>query len=228
MNFDHTYIVLFGKIFYEPVVILTNAITTLLCIYCFLRLRKFRTELSNYWAWFFMLIGVSACFGSMAHGVQHQLGDTFLRTVVFMVNALSLVAIYFCFKAANTYFFMNRSNKPYVTWLVIAWIVILLVITFVKNNFVLIKIHAGIVLLYSLVVHLITYFRKQPGSGIIAAGIIVSFLSILTHSIRLSFHEWFNYKDVSHVIMIISIIFIFVGAKLKMDNLSDERAYPAI
>jgi hypothetical protein len=78
------------------------------------------------------------------------------------------------------------------------------------------------VLLYSFIVHLITYFRKQPGSGVIAGGILVSFLSILTHSIRLSFSEWFNYKDVSHVIMIISIIFIFVGAKLKMDNLSDD------
>jgi hypothetical protein len=163
----------------------------------------------------------------MAHGIQYQLGDTFLRTVVFMVNAISLVAIYFCFKAANTYFFLNQANRPYITWIVIAWIIVLLIITFVKNDFLLIKVHAGIVLLYSFIVHLITYFRKEPGSGVIAGGILVSFLSILTHSIRLSFHEWFNYKDVSHVIMIISIIFIFVGAKLKMDRLSGDAYSPA-
>jgi hypothetical protein len=189
----------------------------LYCVFVFINLNRNKYAVARQWAWFFLLIGISAQCGAIAHGVQYQLGDNFIRMVIFLVNSLSLVAIYFCFKAANTYYFINKGKTSnLVTYLVIAYIAALLVVTFIQNNFLLIKIHAGIVLLYSFIVHLIT--RKQPGRSYIAAGIFISFISILVHSLKFSMHEWFNYKDLSHVIMIASLALIHAGVRIKTRN----------
>lgn len=219
MNFDNTYIRLFGATIFEPVTLVTNTLIMLCCLLMFISVKRAKTNLAVQWAWFFLLIGISSQFGSVAHGVQYQLGDEFIRIVIFLVNATSLIAIYFCFKAANTSFVIGKKEpNKYATWFVVAWIAVLLVVAFVQGNFLLIKIHAGIVLTYSLIIHIITFVRKQPGSGFIAGGIIISFFSILVHSLKFSLHRYFNYKDISHVIMIISLVFIYTGVKMKLED----------
>lgn len=219
MNFDYTYITIFGVIVFEPVTIFTNILVALFCLYSYLKINLFKFKLANQWAWFFLLIGVSSLIGSAAHGAHFQLGKFFFKTTLFLMNAVSLIAIYFCFKAANTYSTINKPNASrYATYFVIFWILILLVFTFIKNDFLLIKIHAGIVLVYSLTVHYLTYRKNQKGSGFITAGILISFLSIIVHSMKFSFSDWFNYKDIAHVIMLLSLYFIYQGIKIKLRN----------
>lgn len=219
MNFDYTYIILCGVIIFEPVTILTNLFITVFCLFAFFKLRRNKTPLAIQWSMFFLLIGLSSSTGSLAHGTHFQLGELFLKSTVFMMNAISLIAIYFCFKSANTYFSQNKpSQKKYINYLVITWIVILLIVTLLQNNFLLIKIHAGIVLTYSLVIHLIFYKKGGKGSGYVAGGIIVSFLSIVTHSLKLSVSDWFNYKDISHVIMLISLMLMYKGARTILSS----------
>lgn len=215
MNFDYTYIVLSGLIVFEPVTILTNALITAFCIFAFFRINKVKQVLNYYWARFFLFIGTSSLLGSVAHGIHYQWGSFFLNVMIFAMNAISLIAIYYCFKAAHHYYFSSRQRQGnYSTYIVVGWIIILLIITLLQNNFLLIKIHAGIVLSYSLIIHLITY--KKPGSKLIAWGIIVSFLPIIVHSLHFSLSEWFNYKDIAHVIMLVSLAMIYSGVQKKM------------
>lgn len=220
MNFDYTYIILFGLKIFEPVTILTNAFITIFCFYAFLKIKTFKGILAKEWAIFFLLIGLSSSVGSIAHGTHYQLGKLFVNVIIFLMNAISLVAIYFCFKAATTFLQLNKKQlNPYVNYAVIAWIVVLLIFTFVYNKFLIIKIHAGIVLTYSIIVHYITYLNKKEGSGWIAFGILISFSSIAVHSLKLSVSDWFNYKDISHLIMLASTVFMVKGALLKLKSL---------
>ena len=77
--------------------------------------------------------------------------------------------------------------------------------------------HAGIVLLYSFGVHLVVYNRtKEKGSGLVVLGIGIPFLSIVVHSLKFSIHEWFNYKDISHIVMLTSLALLFKGVKIKI------------
>ena len=94
-----------------------------------------------------------------------------------------------------------------------------IIITLINNDFLVIKIHAGLVLTYSLIIHIITYFKKQTGSGWVAGGILVSFISIIIHSLKLSIHEWFNYKDIAHIVILISSIIMVKGILLKLKSL---------
>lgn len=218
MNLDYTFINLLGFTIYEPVTIITNMFLTLYCTYCFLKMRTKRYNLAMFWAWFFLLIGLSSLIGSVAHGAHFQLGNGFFQTVLFLMNAVSLIAIFFCFKATNTYASLHKSPpKKRYTYFVLVWIGVLLVLTIIYNNFVLIKIHAGIALIYSLAVHYLTYRRQQSGSGWIVAGILIAFLSIVVHSLRLSVSDWFNYKDIAHCIMLLSLIAMFKGIFHKVE-----------
>ncbi len=140
------------------------------------------------------------------------------------MNALSLLSIYFCFKAPYLLYTLNKTNPhKKITYFVIAWITALLIYTLVRNNFLIIKIHAGIVLVYSFIVHIIVYNRtKEKGSKRVFLGISISFIPIVTHTLKLSVHEWFNYKDLAHVIILISLIVIYTGVKTTSGKLSQK------
>lgn len=217
LNLHYTYISLFGFKLFEPVTILTNSIITIYCLFVYFSTQKFNHQISRHWGIFFLLMGLSSLLACLTHGIHDQLGATFLRTSWFLMNSVSLIGIYFFYRATFIYSNLNRENTTQLfNYAALVWIISLLVATYFLNNFLLIKIHAGIVLFYSLIVHFITFRNNHAGSGYIVAGILISFSSIIVHSLKLSFGEWFNYKDISHVIVLTSMIFLFKGVKTKI------------
>lgn len=219
MNFDYTYITLFGFIVFEPMTIVTNLLIFIFSIYCFAKLSKFQQPYSKSWAWFVLLVGLSSCFGSTAHAVHFQLGKTFFDIVFYIMNALSICSIYFCFKSPYLYYSKEKPQKLIINF-VIVWVAFLLFFTLFQNNFLIVKIHAGIVLIYSLLVHLIVYTKtKEKGSALVVLGISISLLSIIVHSFKFSIDKWFNYKDISHIIILISLIIIYTGIKTNTEKL---------
>lgn len=203
-------------------VILTNITLFILSAYFFVKLKNSEHLYSRQMAWFMFTLGISSCFGAVAHAVHYQLGEPFFKTAFFLTNAFSLISIYYCFRAAYTYY--TDSQNKYVISFVLIWIAALMVLSLMKGEFLLIKIHAGIVLIYSLSVHYLVYRKtRERGSRIIVTGILISFLSILVHSVKFSFGEHFNYKDIAHVIMIITLILIYRGVLLNVDELEEEE-----
>jgi hypothetical protein len=202
-------------------VIVTNLALFLVSLYCFRQLKSYGQAYSHQMGWFLFMIGIGGVFGAVAHATHYQLGHGFFNAVVFTSNLLSLISVYFCFKGSYTYYNLQRGTAPnkMVIGFVTAWISILVIITLINSTFLLIKIHAGLVLIYALAVHYMAYRKKDRGSGMIVLGILVSFLSIIVHSLKISLHEWFNHKDIAHVIMIVSMIIIYRGIRINSENL---------
>ena len=214
LNLHYTYITLFGFKLFEPVTILTNSIIAIYCLFVFSRTQKFDHQISRHWGIFFLLMAVSSLLASLTHGIHAQLGDAFLKTSWFLINSVSLIGIYFFYRATFIYSNLNKENTTQLfNYAAFVWMISLLVATYFLNNFLLIKIHAGIVLFYSLIVHFITFRNNHAGSGYIVIGILISFSSIIVHSLKFSLGEWFNYKDISHVIVLTSMVFLFKGVK---------------
>ena len=218
MEFGSTYFFIFGFKFFEPIVLLTNIIFFALCAIFYTRLLKFKHVYSKQMALFMLLLGISSCFGGIGHTVQKQLGDDFFDLILFLMNAFSILSIYFCFRSAYTYFNLERETKRMYVYFVMMWILILLIVCGIKGSFLMIKIHAGLVLIYSLIVHYLVYRRnKDSGSKLVVFGILASFLPLIAHSLKISLHEWFNHKDLAHVTMIISLIIMYKGV-LQISN----------
>jgi hypothetical protein len=225
LNFDYTYIAFRGFLIFEPMIIVTNSLFFILSLIFYRRLSLFTHPYAGQMAMFMLLLGISSCFGAIGHAVHYQLGERFFKIVLFLMNAFSLLSIYYCFRFSLTYSDPYRDPDKRVIFAVIAWVAVLLVSSMLNGNFTLIKVHAGIVLFYCLVVHVRSIIRRanEQGSMLIIYGIIISFLSILVHTIELSLDEWFNHKDMAHVLMIISLIVIYKGARKNITHLGPDR-----
>lgn len=221
MNFDYTFITLFGFTIYEPMVIVTNSVFFILCAYYFKQLRSFSHPYAQQMSWFVFLLGISSCFGALGHAVHYQLGEIFFKIILFLMNAFSLFSIYFCFRAPYTYVHLDKALPKKYIYLTLAWVIVVLIASVIVGDFVIIKIHAALVLMYALITHYLVYKRTDDaGSALVVSGIGISFLPIIVHSLKFSINEWFNYKDIAHVIMIFSLIVIYKGARLNAIKLN--------
>ncbi|MBS1650916.1 MAG: hypothetical protein JSU07_02805 [Bacteroidetes bacterium] len=221
MNLDYTYINLFGFKFFEPITVGTNLILFLYCFFCFFKLIKVGDKVFKNWSLFFLLIGCGCLSGAIAHTIHFQYGENIFNFFKIFTNIFSLSAVYYFFIAANNYYNKDKNvteNKLKLT--VKLWIFIAIIISVLHSNFLLIKINAAIVLIYSLIIHYLTVKNKQFGSLWICTGIALSFTSVFIHSLKWSLNPYFNYKDMSHVIMLISLILIYKGVNIKLLNFS--------
>lgn len=223
MKFDYTYITLFGAQVFEPMVLLTNLVFFSFSWYFFSRLRKFDNDYARHMSLFIFMLGISSIFGAIGHGVHYQLGVFFFSVVLFLMNMFSLLAIYYCFLAPFIYVRgIDSNSKKYLNG-VRVWILALIALSIISGDFLIIKINAGVSLLYSLIMHLQAHkTRSESGNGLVVLGIAISFVPILVHTMQISLHEWFNHKDLSHVIMIIALIVIASGAFKTAEDLEEQ------
>lgn len=225
MTFDYTYITIKGFPVFEPMTMLTNTVLFGLSWSFFRRLRKYSHDYANQMAWFLVMLGLSAIFGGFGHAVHYQLGTGVFNALVFLMNASGVIAVFFCFRAPYTYHKMDQDFSKKLIYFTILWCLLLMAISTVNQNLEFIKLSAGIALLYSLFVHYSGFKnRSERGNKWVVTGILVSFLPIISHSLKISPHQWFNYKDISHVIMIISLIIIYKGVSLNVEDMERKEA----
>jgi hypothetical protein len=195
-------------------IILTNGVFFWICIRCSNSLRSHSNPYATHMSRFVIWLGISAAFGAVAHSIHFQLGSRVFNTVFYLMNACSLLSIYYCFNGSYEYIRHAKGTVPLVKISVAVWVIVLLVLAAIYREFVLIKIHAGAVLFFSLIVHMIMKRRNEwRGNRLFIAGIFFSFMSVIIHSLRITLHEWFNYKDISHVFMIIALLFMWPGMR---------------
>lgn len=221
MQFDYTYFYINGFIVFEPLIAISNGLMLLTAIYYFRILRKYEQRFSRQFAWFMLFTGLGSAFGAMAHCVHFQWGDHFFYSMLFLMNAMSLVSALFFFLSVHSYYTRDREQKAWMAPMAWIWLGVLLLITFVQNEFVLVKIHAGFVLLFTLLVFTFHPVKRDPGSRLIVNGILVALASVLVHTLRISFHEWFNHKDFAHVLMLFSMFLFYRGALLNSRHIAE-------
>jgi hypothetical protein len=223
LKFDYTYIAFRDFLVFEPMIIVSNSIMLALSVIFALRLLAFRHNYARSMSAFMVMLGCSAIFGAICHSVHYQNGKGFFDLMFFFMNAFSLLSIFFCFKATYLYAVRGKKSPGFVLPLCVAITCLLLLYSYVLQQFLLIKIVAGAVLVYSLVVHALDWKRKaRRGSLMFVYAILSSFLSIAVHSAHISFHEWFNYKDFAHVFMILAMILFYRGGLLNSGPAPDR------
>jgi hypothetical protein len=216
LKFDYTYIVLGDFLVFEPLIIVSNFIFLIISVWSFLKLRKFHNPYANAMAWFMLLIGVSGIFGALCHSIHYQLdpvGTKVFDNMLFGMHAFSLFSSFFCFRGSFLHASLERPNPRWLMRLAIIFTAAFIIFSYLAGIFVLITISAGAVLVYSLVVYgRAVKKRHEEGSRLIVYGIVSAFLSIIVHSLHISFHKWFNHKDFAHVFMIAAMILMAKGA----------------
>lgn len=212
----------------EPMTSLTDVFLSIIAFILFSKVRKNCTKglFFNSWALFFLFMGISTSIGTFAHGFNEEWGDTVHNILWMLMNISVSMAVFFSMQA--TIIFIG-ANKFWNRLFLITNIIILVgfvISTLAWNDFEILKIHTGIGVALIFTTHVIATIKKHYGSGRIVIAFSLSLLTLLIHSYQLSFSEWFNFKDISHVLMMMSLILIYTGVyKMSQNtNLSFRRS----
>ncbi len=224
-SLEQTFIDIFHFRLLEPVTVLTDVLLSIFCMYFYNKLNFpcHAKKLGLYWRLFFLFMGISTFIGAIAHGCKLYFSNEVFYFVWMTMNVCSIPSAYYLLKATIELSEFKPELKKRLTLLAATAMTLLMLLTMWMNNFVLIKVNAGIVITLTLIRHYHTYKKGYSGSGYIVFGFAFSLLSIIVHTAQLSISNWFNFKDISHVIMNISLYIIFTGVLLKTRSIQPGR-----
>lgn len=201
---------LFGVTILEPFTVLTNLLIALACFYAYYGLKKkqlFQFFTHSYIGYFFILIGWATIVGGVvghaflyATGLYGKIPGWYLSMAG--VAAFERAAI------EHSRPLMHKQVGRFFSVLNIIEILCFMFLSLFKLSFLFVELHAT----YGLFVvvfcfELYVYFKTKATSfKYLLAATLLGFAAILCHALKLSVNEWFNYNDVSHLFMAVSIL----------------------
>lgn len=205
--------------FREPVTTLTDFLTALVAWYAFYRLQTYRGEKPKhfilYKAYFLAFaIGMTsaAWFG---HGLQAYVGPE-LKVIGWVMSAFAFLM----FGMATTKEVETLLPKWLISgiriWMVVQFsLMVSMMIYPVTRDFVLPQINSTLFLIFMILpMHLLNYWKtKNRGSLMILRAIAFGIIPGLVYNNQISLNRWFNYHDISHVLMAIYMFLIYMAIR---------------
>jgi hypothetical protein len=218
----------FGITILEPSTVLSSLVMTAICIYAFYHLNKLGRAHRMYQQirYFFLFMAIATAVGGiLGHGFLYLTGQLGKIPGWFA----SMIAIALFERAAIWHIkpLLRQKIGLLLGWLNYAELLIFFVLTLLTLNFVVVEIHAfyGLFLMLFLIEIYVYRKKKDPGSmnifiatfwGAVAAGL---------HALKFSLGPWFNYNDISHLAMAVSIRYYYLGAR-HMTYYGEEMIVP--
>lgn len=210
---------LFGIRIDEPINTLTDLLVSAVCFYAFYELtkRKLPAKTFVYFRMYFLLLGLATLFGGLVgHGFLYVFSFAW-KLPGWIISMLSVA-------------FIERSSiehaRPqidprigkYFLILNILELLTVMTITTYTLNFEWVELHSGYGLLgVVLPFHGYVYYKtKNRGSLIIVGAVMIASAAALIFMNQISLHAWFNYIDISHVLVAMAAYVFYRGA-LQLD-----------
>ncbi len=209
---EATQINLFGITVTEPFTWLTNWSVAAFSFYFghMLFHAKNADMQAKYWSVFFLFMGIASTTGGTAHGFINYVGNNFHYAAWIFTG----VAV---FGAQLASLEIIRNSKFYIP-LKIVVVLQLLAMTasvLIYQSFESVRVNSVIGLI-GMAVPLQFYGYKVLGyrrNRIIILGIVSNIIPALIHAGKFSYNRWFNFNDLSHVVMIGCFYLIYLGAR---------------
>jgi hypothetical protein len=210
-----------GIIIDEPVTMLTDLLVSLVCFISYFKLsqRKSKADHFLYYKGFVLVMALATLYGGIiGHGFLYLFGFAW-KIPGWIIGMLSIgLAERGAILHARKLLRISLGN--FFSYANIFEVLLMIFIAVYTLNFFFVELHAtygllGVVFSFELFIYVRT---KRRGSRIILWAIAVSALSALVHLCKISPHTWFNYLDLSHVLMAFSFIVFHRGVTALYDN----------
>ncbi len=165
---------------------------------------------AKYWSLFFAFMGVASMTGGTAHGFINYVGIYFHYAAWIFTG----IAVFWSQLAALEIIKDSRIYAP-LKWFIILELLVMVAAIIFYQSFEAVRINSAFALMI-LVLPLQLYgykVLKLTGNGLIALGIISSIMPALVHAGKFSYNRWFNFNDLSHLVMIGCFYIIYLGVK---------------
>ncbi len=219
MELGPTDVVLFGLRLQEIDVIATDLLWSGVSLWCFVRLSAMRAVLSPAGHWFrfmFLLMSIAVFLGAfMGHGFQYLLG----HQGKYPGWIISMWGVACMERSAITYAGERVSSRlaRIMSFANLAELAIFHGLILWFGSFYLVEVHAGYgLVVISLPLHFLVYrHTRSLASKLVLIGIGIATTAVVVHLTEFYLHKvWFNYHDVSHVILTVSTYLYYRAARL--------------
>ncbi|MCG8575379.1 MAG: hypothetical protein MI810_10875 [Flavobacteriales bacterium] len=231
-DFEKISFELFGLDLLEPMALITDSVLGLLSIYFAFRLRKIQSAhpFFIYWRWFFIIFGLATFSGGLGHalfnywGVAGKFPSWILAPISLYALEQGMVSVY--------------PNKKKVSFLksISFWKYVVVVGIFVaicvsidlpaneKKPFLPLAINSAL----SMVVvggFMAYYYQKKLDKNylFILYGSLILLPSAFIFLLKINLHPWFNKEDASHVLMMITLFYYYLGVKKISRNFKESQ-----
>jgi hypothetical protein len=198
-------------VIYEPVTAFTDYIITIIAFIFFLKLRPV-DEVTRNWRLFFLLLGISTLFGGTSHALFEVHDGWQYKSFWLPMQFINGIAIYFAQKA--TLISVLKDSKYHNAWKMsyLIQLIIYFIVLIIVQKYIVTIIENAIGLIPIMIVHLNAKVKKDHYKYI-GYGIAISFITAIVHGLKFSFHDYFNYNDIAHIFIMISLYVMYKGAK---------------
>jgi hypothetical protein len=218
---------LFGITVLEPSSVLSSLMMTAVCVYAFIRLSKLdRTHrMYKQTQYFFLFMGLATAIGGiLGHGFLYLTGQP--GKIPGWFSSMIAVALFERAAIWHVKPLLSQKIGRYLGWLNYIELAIFFVLAFLTLNFIVVEVHAfyGLFLMLCLIEIYVYQKKKDPGSRYIFIATFLGAVSAGFHALKFSFGVWFNYNDIAHIPMALSIYYYYLGAReMKYYGDDEER-----
>jgi len=222
--FELTTITLFGLLIHEPVTTFTDLIVSAVCFYSFRRLSLIENpnKIIVNFKIYFLIMSIATALGGI-------LGHAFIYAIPFAWKlpgwVSSMIAIMFIERAAIEHIgiLLKPSMISILKVLNVVEFLIFLSLTLYFLDFFFVEFHSGYGIMFVVLsLQLIIYLKtKNTASKTILIAVAFAAAAAMFFITKVQLFKWFNYNDVSHVLMSISA-FIFLQGALRINELAKK------
>ena len=214
-------IFIYGLRLDEPVTTITDLIISAVCFYAYFRLTKLaeRQKLHQFLRFYFLSIGIATFIGGIiGHGFLYMFSFAW-KLPGWLTSMLSVALIERASIELARKLISPRLGKI-LAWLNILELITFMTLTFTYLSFFFVEVHTtyGLLIIVASLNIYIYYRTRNRGSKLFLIAVGFSALAALVFMNKWSIHMWFNYLDLSHVLLTISAIFFYKGSRIIILN----------
>ncbi len=211
-----------GLCLQEPMALVTNWLIALTSIFLFFQIKKPYSQFRKHWRKFYLYFAISTFFGGMGH-LFFNYFDVYGK---FPCWIFGVIASFHAGKAMISVNMLTLDLQGKLKKMLVAKGVVLAILAMVMGSFIFIMVDAILSYLIFCLGFGAYYWKKGYDSfKYTVYAIIILFPSIFIFLLKLNPHLWFNKDDLSHVLMVITIIFFYIGVR-KFTKFESQELTP--
>lgn len=203
-----------GVPIHEPMTVLTDLFIAVAAIAFYFRLKNKTDAASKNWSYFFLLMGISTLPGSCSHAFFAVHEGWQYKSLWLPMQVMNGIAIYYAQQATDLSVLENSDHRKKWKASYVIQLVIFLVALLCIQKYIVTIIENAVGLIPIMILH---YKHKRPFATTIANGIAISFITAFINLGKLSLNAYFNYNDIAHVFIVISLYVMYRGVQMISD-----------
>jgi hypothetical protein len=227
-DFEKIHFVLFGLDLMEPMAFITDTVLGVLSVILGLLLSKIKIDIPfrTYWIWFFLVFGVGAFLGGLGHTFYQYWGMAG-KFPSWIAGPLSIFLLEQAMISVHPNMARLRLYKLLSFWKVVLVYIVFGIVCYIapeekKSTLPFLPIAINTILGVILTAALLgNYYAK-----IIAVefkyfvfGVLILLPTAFIFLMKVNLHPWFDKNDLSHVLMMIGIVYFYLGVKRSIGKL---------